>query len=79
MNILFVVLANLVLFLVLVVIMAAKPKFTAKATRTIFVIVAVTGLFFYGYGFMATIFGYAMFCLLVSPIWVKKLAYRIFR
>lgn len=32
-----------------------------------------------GYGFMATIFGYAMFCLLVSPIWVKKLAYRIFR
>lgn len=54
MNILFVVLANLVLFLVLVVIMAAKPKFTAKATRTIFVIVAVTGLFFYGYGFMAT-------------------------
>jgi hypothetical protein len=32
-----------------------------------------------GYGFGATIFGYAMFCMLVSPPWIKKIAYRIFR
>lgn len=32
-----------------------------------------------GYGFGATLFGYAMFCMLVSPVWVKKIAYRIFR
>lgn len=31
------------------------------------------------YGFMADVFGFAMFCLLVSPAWVKKMAYRIFR
>lgn len=32
-----------------------------------------------GYGLDATLFGYAMFCVLVSPAWVKKIAYRIFR
>lgn len=32
-----------------------------------------------GYGFMADIYGFAMFCLLVSPAWVKKLAYRVLR
>lgn len=32
-----------------------------------------------GYGFGATLFGYAMFCMLVSPAWVKKIAYRVFR
>lgn len=32
-----------------------------------------------GYGFGATLFGYAMFCMLISPAWVKKIAYRIFR
>lgn len=32
-----------------------------------------------GYSFVATIFGYMMFCMLVSPPWVKKIAYKIFR
>ena len=32
-----------------------------------------------GYGFSATIYGYAMFCMLVSPAWIKKIAYKIFR
>lgn len=32
-----------------------------------------------GYGFGATIFGYLMFCMLVSPPWVKKIAYKVFR
>lgn len=32
-----------------------------------------------GYGFGATVFGHLMFCMLVSPPWVKKIAYRVFR
>ena len=32
-----------------------------------------------GYGFGADVYGFAMFCMLVSPVWVKKIAYRIFR
>lgn len=32
-----------------------------------------------GYGFSATVFGYMMFCMLVSPAWVKKIAYKLFR
>lgn len=32
-----------------------------------------------GYGFGATIFAYMMFAMLVSPSWMKKLAYKIFR
>jgi len=32
-----------------------------------------------GYGFMADVYGFAMFCMLVSPAWVKKIAYRVFR
>lgn len=32
-----------------------------------------------GYGFGATVFGYMMFCMLVSPPWVKKFAYKVFR
>ena len=32
-----------------------------------------------GYGFGATVFGYMMFILLVSPTWVKKIAYKVFR
>ena len=32
-----------------------------------------------GYGFMADAYGFAMFCLLVSPAWVKKIAYRVLR
>lgn len=32
-----------------------------------------------GYGFGASIFGYMMFVMLVSPAWVKKMAYKFFR
>ena len=32
-----------------------------------------------GYGFGATVFGYIMFCMLVSPAWLKKIAYKVFR
>lgn len=32
-----------------------------------------------GYGFGATVFGYMMFVMLVSPAWVKKIAYKVFR
>lgn len=32
-----------------------------------------------GYGWKADIYGFAMFCMLVSPVWVKKIAYRVFR
>jgi hypothetical protein len=31
------------------------------------------------YGLGATIFAYAMFCLLISPSFIKKIAYKIFR
>lgn len=31
------------------------------------------------YGLGATLFGYAMFCILVSPTWIKKIAYKLFR
>ena len=32
-----------------------------------------------GYGWMANLYGFAMFCMLVSPVWIKKIAYKIFR
>jgi glycosyltransferase involved in cell wall biosynthesis len=32
-----------------------------------------------GYGFAADVYGFAMFCMLISPAWVKKIAYRVFR
>ena len=32
-----------------------------------------------GYGFGATVFGYMMFIMLISPAWIKKIAYKIFR
>ena len=32
-----------------------------------------------GYGLMADVYGLAMFCMLVSPVWVKKMAYQLLR
>lgn len=32
-----------------------------------------------GYGFKADVFGLAMFCLLIAPVWMKKIAYKVFR
>ncbi len=32
-----------------------------------------------GYGLKADAYGFAMFCMLISPAWIKKIAYRVFR
>lgn len=32
-----------------------------------------------GYGWVADVYGFAMFCMLVSPVWVKRMAYRFLR
>lgn len=32
-----------------------------------------------GYGWKADAYGFAMFCMLISPVWIKKIAYRFFR
>ena len=32
-----------------------------------------------GYGWKADVYGFAMFCMLISPAWIKKIAYRMFR
>lgn len=32
-----------------------------------------------GYGWKADFYGFAMFCMLVSPVWIKKIAYKMFR
>lgn len=32
-----------------------------------------------GYGWKADVYGFAMFCLLISPAWIKKIAYRVLR
>ena len=32
-----------------------------------------------GYDWKAYVYGFAMFCLLVSPVWIKKIAYRVLR
>ena len=32
-----------------------------------------------GYGYGATVYGYMMFIMLVSPVWVKKIAYKLCR
>ncbi len=32
-----------------------------------------------GYGIGADVYGFAMFCMLISPAWIKKIAYRVFR
>ena len=31
------------------------------------------------YGWKADVYGFAMFCLLISPVWFKKIAYKVFR
>lgn len=32
-----------------------------------------------GYDWKADVYGFAMFCMLISPVWLKKIAYRVFR
>lgn len=42
------------LFLCMILLLAYKPRFAAKVTSTLIVIIAVSGIFFYGYGFSYT-------------------------
>lgn len=32
-----------------------------------------------GFGWKADVYGFTMFCLLISPVWIKKIAYRLLR
>ena len=54
MEVLFVILLSLILFLAMILLLAAKPKFSGKITGSFIVIAAIGGLLFYGYGFSAT-------------------------
>lgn len=49
-----VMLITLALFLAIILLLAAKPKFAGKLTGAFIVLAAVGGLFFYGYGFAMT-------------------------
>jgi len=54
MEIILVIVITLVLFLGMILLLAAKPKFSGKLTGSFIVIAAIGGLFFYGYGFAMT-------------------------
>lgn len=54
MEIVLVIIATLALFLAMILLLAAKPKFAGTLTGVFIAIAAVGGLFFYGYGFAAT-------------------------
>lgn len=51
----FVIGTTLVLFLAMILLLASKPKYAGKITCTFIVIAGIGGLFFYGYGFAATV------------------------
>lgn len=42
------------LFLCMILLLAYKPRFAARVTSTLIVIIALSGMFFYGYGFSYT-------------------------
>lgn len=54
MEVLFVILLTLILFLAMILLLAAKPRFSGKLTGSFIVIAAIGGLLFYGYGFSVT-------------------------
>ena len=54
MEIIFVILCTTILFLGMILLLAAKPKYAGKITGTFIVLVAVGGLLIYGYGFAVT-------------------------
>ena len=55
MEIFLVMLLTLILFLAIILLLAAQPRYAGKITRTFIVIAGLGGLFFYGYGFAATV------------------------
>lgn len=55
MEIVLVMILTLILFLAMILLLASKPRYAGKITSAFIVIAGVGGLFFYGYGFAATI------------------------
>lgn len=54
MEIILVMTVALLLFLAMILLLAAQPKFSGRMTRTFIVTACIGGLFFYGYGFAVT-------------------------
>lgn len=54
MEIVLVIALTLILFLAMILLLAAKPKHSGRITSTFIVIAGMGGLFFYGYGFAVT-------------------------
>lgn len=50
-----VMILTLILFLAIILLLAAKPKYAGRITRTFIVAAGLGGLFFYGYGFAVTV------------------------
>lgn len=50
-----VMIVTLISFLAIILLLAAKPKYAGKITSTFIVIAGLGGIFFYGYGFSATL------------------------
>jgi len=55
MEIALVIIFTLILFLAMILLLASQPKYAGRITRTFIVLSGVGGIFFYGYGFAATI------------------------
>ena len=55
MQIILVILFTLISFLAIILLLASKPKYSSKIARTFIMISGLGGMFFYGYGFAATI------------------------
>ncbi len=68
-----------VLFLGMILLLAAKPRFAGKMTGTFLIVAVLGGLFFYGYGFSATIdsfpIGVIRALLAVCGMFVGKMDY----
>ena len=50
-----VMILTLILFLAIILLLAAKPRYAGRITRTFIVAAGLGGLFFYGYGFAVTV------------------------
>lgn len=55
MEIILVILLTLFLFLAMILLLAAKPRYAGRLTRIFIVVAGLGGLFFYGYGFGSTV------------------------
>ena len=50
-----VILLTFILFLAMILLLAAKPKYAGKITSSFIILAGIGGLFFYGYGFAVTV------------------------